>query len=116
MTLNDTRRRTTPCGAPRPGNREDRVVQNCDLVDRAQAGDGESFGLLSDRHVDAVYGYIHSRLLDHRSAEIICSETFFHAVRELSSITGGEPEFGDRLLATAGSLVDFQLRAAATAE
>ena len=116
MTLDNTRSRAPSCGAPRPGNRHGRAVQLCDLVDRAQAGDSESVGLLYDRHVDAIYGYIHSMVHDRRTAEIICTETFLHAVRELSTVTGGEPEFGDRLLATAGILVDLQLQAITTAD
>jgi len=105
MTLNDTRSRATPCGAPRPGRRLDRAVQVCDLVDQAQAGHGESFGLLFDRHVDAVYDYIQSQVPDRRTAESICTETFFQALRELPTLTGGEREFGEFLLAAARVLI-----------
>ncbi len=116
MTLDGTRSHVPSRGPLCPANRQFRMVRIRGLVERAQAGDGESLGLLYDRHIDAVYAYIHSRVLDQRTAEMICSEAFLHAVRELSSITGGEPEFGDRLLATADILIDLQLHAITAAE
>lgn len=109
--MDDSRCRATVRDTPRPGHWGHRSAPTHDLVGRAQTGDLESIGLLYDRHVDSVYEYIHSRVLNHRAAQIICRDTFLHAVRGLATFIGGEPEFGRWLLATADNLVDLQLRA-----
>jgi RNA polymerase sigma-70 factor, ECF subfamily len=57
------------------------------LVQAAQAGDGEAFGKLYDQYVDLVYRFIYFRVNDRALAEDFTSETFLRALRRISSIT-----------------------------
>ena len=57
------------------------------LVERAQAGDAEAFGLLYDRYVDQVYRYVAYRVASAAVAEDLTSETFLRALRRISSFT-----------------------------
>jgi RNA polymerase sigma-70 factor, ECF subfamily len=57
-----------------------------DLVEAAQAGDVDAFGLLYDRYVDTVYRFIYYRLGDRAHAEDLTSETFMRALRRLHSL------------------------------
>ncbi|MEP6598725.1 MAG: sigma-70 family RNA polymerase sigma factor [Actinomycetota bacterium] len=61
-------------------------VETWRLVTRAQAGDGEAFGLLYDRYVDAVYRFIYYRVNDRSVAEDFTSETFLRALRRIGGI------------------------------
>ena len=57
------------------------------LVELAQSGDGEAFGLLYERYVDLVYRYLYYRVGSHHLAEDLTAETFTRALRRLDSFT-----------------------------
>ena len=57
------------------------------LVELAQAGDAEAFGLLYERYVDLVYRYIYVRVGSQHLAEDLTSETFMRALRRIDSFS-----------------------------
>ena len=61
------------------GQEDDRA-----LAVRASHGDVEAFGLLYDRHVDAVYRYVYYRVRDDAEAEDLTSEVFMRALKAMS--------------------------------
>ena len=75
--------RTGPPGASVPQDFE-RVSA---LVDLAQQGDAEAFGLLYERYVDVVYRYVYVRVGSAHLAEDLTSETFLRALRRLDTFS-----------------------------
>ena len=57
------------------------------LVELAQRGDAEAFGLLYERYVDVVYRYIYVRVGSAHLAEDLTSETFLRALRRMDSFS-----------------------------
>lgn len=57
------------------------------LVQRAQRGDGEAFGLLYDRYVDTVYRFVYFRVGERALAEDFTSETFLRALRRIGTVS-----------------------------
>jgi RNA polymerase sigma-70 factor (ECF subfamily) len=57
---------------------EDRV-----LAVRASGGDVTAFGLLYDRHVDAIYRYVYYRVRDDAEAEDLTSDVFMRALKAM---------------------------------
>jgi RNA polymerase sigma-70 factor (ECF subfamily) len=57
------------------------------LVDLAQRGDAEAFGLLYERYVDVVYRYVYVRVGSAHVAEDLTSETFLRALRRMDSFS-----------------------------
>lgn len=57
------------------------------LVELAQRGDSEAFGLLYERYVDVVYRYIYVRVGSTQLAEDLTSETFLRALRRMDSFS-----------------------------
>jgi RNA polymerase sigma-70 factor (ECF subfamily) len=57
------------------------------LVDLAQRGDAEAFGVLYERYVDTVYRYVYVRVGSQQLAEDITSETFLRALRRMDSFS-----------------------------
>lgn len=57
------------------------------LVELAQRGDAEAFGLLYERYVDVVYRYIYVRVGSPHLAEDLTSETFLRALRRMDSFS-----------------------------
>ena len=57
------------------------------LVELAQRGDSEAFGLLYERYVDVVYRYVYVRVGGRQLAEDITSETFLRALRRMDSFS-----------------------------
>ncbi|WP_346767796.1 sigma-70 family RNA polymerase sigma factor [Knoellia koreensis] len=57
------------------------------LVELAQKGDSEAFGLLYERYVDTVYRYVYVRVGTKQLAEDITSETFLRALRRMDSFS-----------------------------
>jgi len=54
-------------------------------VRQAQNGDADAFGQLYQAHVQAIYGYLYSRLRDAHSAEDLTADVFARAYRSLPS-------------------------------
>ena len=57
------------------------------LVELAQGGDADAFGLLYERYVDLVYRYIYVRVGSRHLAEDLTSETFIRALRRIDSFS-----------------------------
>jgi RNA polymerase sigma-70 factor, ECF subfamily len=57
------------------------------LVELAQGGDADAFGLLYERYVDLVYRYVYVRVGSSHVAEDLTSETFIRALRRIDSFT-----------------------------
>lgn len=57
------------------------------LVELAQKGDAEAFGLLYERYVDQVYRYIYVRVGSTATAEDLTSETFLRAMRRIDTFS-----------------------------
>jgi RNA polymerase sigma-70 factor, ECF subfamily len=57
------------------------------LVELAQGGDADAFGLLYERYVDLVYRYIYVRVGSSQVAEDLTSETFIRALRRIDSFS-----------------------------
>jgi RNA polymerase sigma-70 factor (ECF subfamily) len=57
---------------------EDRV-----LAVRASGGDVTAFGLLYDRHVDAIFRYVYYRVRDDAEAEDLTSDVFMRALKAM---------------------------------
>jgi RNA polymerase sigma-70 factor (ECF subfamily) len=75
------------------------------LVELAQEGDGEAFGLLYDAYSDTVYRYIYYRVSQKPLAEDLTSETFLRALRRISTFTWQGRDFGAWLVTIARNLV-----------
>lgn len=54
-----------------------------DLAIRAAGGDVSAFGLLYDRHVDAIYRYVYYRVRDDAEAEDLTSDVFMRALKAM---------------------------------
>ena len=57
------------------------------LVQLAQDGDADAFGLLYERYVDLVYRYVYVRVGSPHVAEDLTSETFIRALRRIDSFS-----------------------------
>jgi RNA polymerase sigma-70 factor (ECF subfamily) len=57
------------------------------LVELAQRGDADAFGMLYERYVDVVYRYIYVRVGSQQLAEDLTSETFLRALRRMDSFS-----------------------------
>ncbi|REF37080.1 RNA polymerase sigma-70 factor (ECF subfamily) [Thermasporomyces composti] len=75
------------------------------LVELAKDGDAEAFGQLYDHYVSTIYRYIYYRVGTHALAEDLTSETFFRALRALSSFRWQGRDFGAWLVTIARNLV-----------
>jgi len=53
------------------------------LAVRASRGDVTAFGLLYDRHVDAIYRYVYYRVRDDAEAEDLTSDVFMRALKAM---------------------------------
>jgi RNA polymerase sigma-70 factor (ECF subfamily) len=70
-----------------PGEAPQDFVRISALVDLAQRGDSEAFGMLYERYVDVVYRYVYVRVGGQQLAEDITSETFLRALRRMDSFS-----------------------------
>jgi RNA polymerase sigma-70 factor (ECF subfamily) len=98
----------TPTGQPvypsRP-DRSDPAAEVWALVERAQAGEAEAFGLIYDRYVDTVFRFIYFRVGNRPLAEDLCSDTFLRALKRISSFTWQGRDLGAWLVTIARNLV-----------
>ncbi len=97
----------TPRGDREPtgGADDDARAVVVDLVRRAQAGDATAFGSLYDRYVDGVYRFCYHRTSSVQLAEDLTSETFFRALRAITSFRWQGRDFGAWLTTIARNLV-----------
>ncbi|HEU4425312.1 MAG TPA: sigma-70 family RNA polymerase sigma factor [Pilimelia sp.] len=75
------------------------------LVERAQAGEAEAFGLIYDRYVDTVFRFVYFRVANRQLAEDLTSETFLRALKRIDSFTWQGRDFGAWLVTIARNLV-----------
>lgn len=75
------------------------------LVKRAVRGDGDAFGMLYERHLDAIYRYIHFRVGDELHAEDMTEEVFVKAWEALPRYKAGQHPFTSWLYRIAHNLV-----------
>ncbi len=57
------------------------------LVELAQKGDAEAFGMLYERYVDTVYRYVYLRVGSKQTAEDLTAETFIRALRRIETFS-----------------------------
>jgi RNA polymerase sigma-70 factor (ECF subfamily) len=75
------------------------------LVERAQAGEAEAFGLIYDRYVDTVFRFVYFRVGNRQLAEDLTAETFLRALRRIGSFTWQGRDLGAWLVTIARNLV-----------
>jgi RNA polymerase sigma-70 factor, ECF subfamily len=75
------------------------------LVERAQQGDTEAFGLIYDRYVDTVFRFIYFRVGNRPLAEDLTSDTFLRALKRINSFTWQGRDLGAWLVTIARNLV-----------
>ena len=74
------------------------------LVELARAGDSEAFGQLFDHYNGSVYRFVYYRVGSAPLAEDLTSETFFRALRSMSSFRWQGKDFGAWLMTIARNL------------
>jgi len=74
------------------------------LVELARAGDGEAFGQLYDHYHVSVYRFVYYRVGSVALAEDLTSETFFKALRSMSTFRWQGKDFGAWLMTIARNL------------
>jgi RNA polymerase sigma-70 factor (ECF subfamily) len=75
------------------------------LVERAQAGDAEAFGLIYDRYFDTVFRFVYFRVGNRQLAEDLAADTFLRALKRIGSFTWQGRDLGAWLVTIARNLV-----------
>lgn len=57
----------------------------------SQSGKTEAFGLIYDKHVRTIYNFVYYKVFDKEIAEDLTSQTFFKALRNMSSVDPDRP-------------------------
>lgn len=84
------------------------------LVELARGGDSEAFGLLYDHYQTSVYRFVYYRVGSVAVAEDLTSETFFRALRSMSSFKWQGKDFGAWLMTIARNLTADHYKAGRT--
>jgi len=84
------------------------------LVELARRGDSEAFGMLYDHYNASVYRFIYYRVGSIALAEDLMSETFFRALRSMSSFKWQGKDFGAWLMTIARNLTADHYKAGRT--
>jgi len=87
---------------PDPG---DAAAEVWALVERAQAGEAEAFGLIYDRYMDTVFRFVYFRVGNRQLAEDLTSDTFLRALKRIGSFTWQGRDLGAWLVTIARNLV-----------
>jgi RNA polymerase sigma-70 factor, ECF subfamily len=87
---------------PDPGDPASEVWS---LVERAQNGEAEAFGLIYDRYMDTVFRFIYFRVGSRQLAEDLTSDTFLRALKRIGSFTWQGRDLGAWLVTIARNLV-----------
>jgi RNA polymerase sigma-70 factor (ECF subfamily) len=94
-----------PTGYPDRPDPSDAAHAVWKLVERAQAGESEAFGLIYDRYVDTVFRFIYFRVGNRQLAEDLTSDTFLRALKRIGSFTWQGRDLGAWLVTIARNLV-----------
>jgi RNA polymerase sigma-70 factor (ECF subfamily) len=84
------------------------------LVELARGGDSEAFGMLYDHYNASVYRFLYYRVGSVALAEDLTSETFFRALRSMSSFKWQGKDFGAWLMTIARNLTADHYKAGRT--
>jgi RNA polymerase sigma-70 factor (ECF subfamily) len=84
------------------------------LVELARSGDKEAFGQLYDHYHGSVYRFLYYRVGSAPLAEDLTSETFFRALRSMSSFRWQGKDFGAWLMTIARNLTADHFKAGRT--
>ena len=84
------------------------------LVELARAGDKDAFGLLYDHYASSVHRFLYYRTRSQTLAEDLTSETFFRALRSMSSFRWQGKDFGAWLMTIARNLATDHFKAGRT--
>jgi RNA polymerase sigma-70 factor (ECF subfamily) len=84
------------------------------LVELARNGDAEAFGLLYDHYQGSVYRFLYYRVGSVALAEDLTSETFFRALRSMSSFRWQGKDFGAWLMTIARNLTTDHYKSSRT--
>jgi RNA polymerase sigma-70 factor (ECF subfamily) len=84
------------------------------LVELARGGDSEAFGLLYDHYHGSVYRFLYYRTRSQALAEDLTSETFFRALRNMTSFRWQGKDFGAWLMTIARNLATDHFKAGRT--
>jgi RNA polymerase sigma-70 factor (ECF subfamily) len=84
------------------------------LVELARNGDSEAFGLLYDHYQGSVYRFLYYRVGSVALAEDLTSETFFRALRSMSSFRWQGKDFGAWLMTIARNLTTDHYKSSRT--
>jgi RNA polymerase sigma-70 factor (ECF subfamily) len=94
-----------PSGYPDRPDPGDAAAEVWALVEKAQGGDAEAFGLIYDRYVDTVFRFIYFRVGNRQLAEDLTSDTFLRALKRIGSFTWQGRDLGAWLVTIARNLV-----------
>ncbi|HWH00573.1 MAG TPA: ECF subfamily RNA polymerase sigma factor, BldN family [Pilimelia sp.] len=95
----------SPARYPDRPDPSDAAAEVWALVERAQAGEAEAFGLIYDRYVDTVFRFIYFRVGNRQLAEDLTSDTFLRALKRIGSFTWQGRDLGAWLVTIARNLV-----------
>jgi RNA polymerase sigma-70 factor (ECF subfamily) len=84
------------------------------LVELARNGDSEAFGMLYDHYHGSVYRFLYYRVGSVALAEDLTSETFFRALRSMSSFRWQGKDFGAWLMTIARNLTTDHYKSSKT--
>ncbi|MFV2019356.1 sigma factor [Micromonospora sp. LOL_023] len=104
-TVEPHRSDPTPHHESTSAGRDTDTVEVWELVQRAQAGESEAFGLIYDRYVDTVFRYVYFRVGNRPLAEDITSDTFLRALRRIGGFTRHSHDLGTWLVTIARNLI-----------
>ncbi|MFG2055604.1 ECF subfamily RNA polymerase sigma factor, BldN family [Micromonospora sp. NPDC048930] len=96
---------TADTGYPSRPDPSDPATEVWALVERAQAGEAEAFGLIYDRYVDTVFRFVYFRVGNRQLAEDLTSDTFLRALKRIGSFTWQGRDLGAWLVTIARNLV-----------
>jgi RNA polymerase sigma-70 factor (ECF subfamily) len=94
-----------PTGYPDRPDPSDAAAEVWALVERAQAGEAEAFGLIYDRYVDTVFRFVYFRVGSRQLAEDLTADTFLRALKRIGSFTWQGRDLGAWLVTIARNLV-----------
>jgi RNA polymerase sigma-70 factor, ECF subfamily len=94
-----------PPAYPSRPDPDDAAAEVWALVERAQAGEAEAFGLIYDRYVDTVFRFIYFRVGSRPLAEDLTSDTFLRALKRIGTFTWQGRDLGAWLVTIARNLV-----------